>query len=495
MPGADKNIRHVIIGTAGHIDHGKTALVKALTGIDADSLKEEKKRGITIELGFVFMDTPIPDRQIVFIDVPGHEKLIKTMVAGASNIDATLLVIAADEGISLQTREHFDILRILDIPRGLVVLTKADLVEDNRLAELQEEIGRFTTGSFLEDAPVLAASALTGEGIEDLRTALLSIAREGRPRRDNGIFRMPVDRIFTIQGFGTVIAGTVLSGTVQPGDEIVIFPDELPAKIRGVQVHHEKKPESHLGKRTALNLTGVKKEQLKRGQTAAAPSSLIPTQRLDARMSLLPSVEPLKNRTRLRLHSGTSEIICRIHLLSGSILAPGAKAVVQFILEAPTAALPGDRFVVRTFSPLMTIGGGRILDAAPAEHKRRDTALIKQLSRLGDDPEAFVEYLLMESGFHPLNETELQKRTGLSTTELHTALTNLQTDSRILFFGTGSDRLILHGEIGDGLKKDIETAVAGFLSDNAGSLTMPYGRLRALFVRKTHPSVFSALLQ
>ncbi|MBU4329680.1 MAG: selenocysteine-specific translation elongation factor [Acidobacteria bacterium] len=495
MPGAEKDIRHVIIGTAGHIDHGKTALVKALTGIDADSLKEEKKRGITIELGFVFMDTPLPDRQVVFIDVPGHEKLIKTMVAGASNIDAVLLVIAADEGISLQTREHFDILRILDISGGLIVLTKADLVDDDRLTELREEVGRFTEGSFLEDAPVLAASALTGKGIEDLRTALLAIARQGRIRRDSGIFRMPVDRVFTMQGFGTVIAGTVLSGTVQPGDEIMIFPDELPAKIRGVQVHHEKKPESHLGKRTALNLTGVKKEQIKRGQTAAAPGSLIPTLRLDARLALLPSAPPLKNRTRLRLHTGTSEIICRIHLLAGVSLEPGGQAVVQFILEAPTAALPEDRFVVRTFSPLMTIGGGRILDAALAAHKRRDAVLIDRLNRLGDEPVSFVEYLILESGSQPLDETELQKRTGLSANELHTFLANLRGEGRIRSFGTGSDSLFLHGECGDDLKKDIEETVTGFLRENTGTLTMTYNRLRALFVRKTHPSIFSALLQ
>ena len=297
-------IEHVIVGTAGHIDHGKTLLVKALTGIDADTLAEEKRRGITIELGFIFMEAPGYDKQIVFIDVPGHEKLIKTMVAGASNIDAALLVIAADEGISLQTREHFDILNLLGIEKGIVTLTKADLINEERILELKGQVKDFLRDSFLGDAPVIPVSSVKGTGVDDLRLALLELGKTVERRHDSGIFRMPIDRVFTMRGFGTVIAGTILSGEVKEGDRIEIMPDELTAKVRGVQVHHQKVGRSILGRRTALNLQDVKKEKLRRGQCAGKPGSLTPTYRLDGKLFLLKNYgKQLKNRVRVRLMS------------------------------------------------------------------------------------------------------------------------------------------------------------------------------------------------
>jgi len=280
---------HVIFGTAGHIDHGKTALVKALTGRDADTLEEEKRRGITIELGFIFMDTPLSDKQIVFIDVPGHEKLVKTMVAGASNIDAAVLVIAADEGINVQTREHFDILKLLDIQKGIIVLTKSDLVDEPHIQALKTDVKNHAQGTFLEDAPIIPVSSISGSGIDNLKASLFQIAENATPRIDRGMFRMPIDRVFTMRGFGTVTAGTVLSGTVKEGDKVEIYPEGLVSRVRGVQVHHSKTNQSHIGKRTAINLPDIEKEKLRRGQTAAAPGSLFPTNRLDGKLHLLKS--------------------------------------------------------------------------------------------------------------------------------------------------------------------------------------------------------------
>ena len=256
---------HLIVGTAGHIDHGKSALVRALTGTDPDTLPEEKARGMTIELGFVFLDDPGYPKQIVFIDVPGHERFVKTMAAGASHVDAAVLVIAADEGLAVQTREHFDILTLLGIEHGLVALTKCDLVDEARLAELTASVRAFVRGSFLADAPILPVSALTGAGLPELRAALQSIGRLVRPRSDSGVFRMPIDRVFTMHGFGTVVAGTVLSGAVRAGDRVEIFPEGLKSRVRGVQVHGSKADASGVGRRTALNLQDLAKEDLRRG--------------------------------------------------------------------------------------------------------------------------------------------------------------------------------------------------------------------------------------
>ena len=402
---------HVIFGTAGHIDHGKTALVKALTGIDADTLSEEKRRGITIELGFVFMETPIADKQIVFIDVPGHEKLVKTMVAGASHIDAALLVIAADEGINVQTREHFEILQLLGIPKGLIALTKSDLVDEGRLKELEASVSHFLSGTFLEGAPLIPVSAISGEGIESLRSALLDIAQEVQARTDSGPFRMPVDRVFTMKGFGTVIAGTVLSGEVKEGDRVTIYPEGLVSRVRSVQVHHSKTDRSRIGKRTALNLPEIAKDKLYRGQTAAASDSLTPTNRLDGKLQLLKSYgKDLKNRERLRLHIGTAEIIGRLVIINRERLSPGETAFAQFVLESPTVALPQDRFVVRTFSPLVTIGGGIILDAQPQKHKRFSPETVQEMVLLDGSFEDAVEQAFMKSLFTPLN-TWAKKKT------------------------------------------------------------------------------------
>ncbi len=344
------------------MDHGKTALVKALTGVDADTLAEEKRRGITIELGFVFMDVPPGTPQVVFIDVPGHEKLVRTMVAGASSLQGAMLVIAADEGVQPQTQEHADILRLLGVTQGVVALTKCDLVDAARLAQVTAEVHRFVARTSLATAPIVPVSAVSGDGVEDLRRALCELAATLPPRSGSGAFRMPVDRVFTLHGFGTVIAGTVLAGVVRPGDRVTVYPDQLEGRVRTVQVHGQTVGASGVGQRTALNIPDIPKESLRRGQCAAAPGSLTPTTRLDVRLLLLPGHLPeLKHRDRLRVHVGTEEVIASVVLLDRDRLSGGDEAPAQLLLESPTVAVNGDRFVVRTLSPVMTVGGGVIL--------------------------------------------------------------------------------------------------------------------------------------
>ncbi len=486
---------HVIVGTAGHIDHGKTLLVKALTGIDADTLSEEKRRGITIELGFVFMDTPGYDKQIVFIDVPGHERLIKTMVAGASNIDAALFVIAADEGISLQTREHFDILRLLGIERGVTALTKIDLVSPERIQELTNQAETFLKGSFLEGASIIPVSAVDGRGVDDLKKALMELGQTVGKRRDSGIFRMPIDRVFSMRGFGTVIAGTILSGEIKEGDKIEIYPDGIKTKIRGIQVHHRKVKESVLGRRTALNLRDVKKELLRRGQCAGEPVSLIPTYRLDARLRLLENYGgQFKNRTRVRLHVGAAEIISRVILLEKDVLSSGQESLVQFVLEAPTVALPGDRFVIRTFSPLTTIGGGTLLDAAPSKHKRLDSQVIRGLQRLGGDVHERIEQVVLDSGSRPMNASGIRLRVGESEDLVEQAMEKLEKKEKIVRIEEHREVKYIHRNFFADLEQRLVSQVQAYLDTYPHRASMPYEELRSKFLRLTDSQTFKTVV-
>jgi len=483
---------HVIIGTAGHIDHGKTALVKALTGIDADTLAEEKRRGITIELGFVFMKTPGYEKQIVFIDVPGHEKLVKTMVAGASNIDASLLVIAADEGINMQTIEHFDILQLLGIKSGIIALTKSDLVDEKRIEELKTEVSEFVKGTFLAEAPIIPVSSVTGQGVDEIKSALMMVGQKVESRRDNGIFRMPIDRVFTMPGFGTVIAGTILSGEVSVGHKIEIYPDGITAKVRGIQVHSMSKEKSSIGKRTALNLQDIKKELLRRGQCASLAGSLTPSYRLDTRLKLLQSYgKELKQRSRVRLHVGTDEVICRLVLLDKQVILPGETGFVQFVLEKPTVALPKDHFVIRTFSPLMTIGGGTILDAAPAKHKRFDDQVIQSLKRFEGSLADSVEQSFINSNFIPQSPKEVSLKIGERENEVRKVIENLfekgtlaKIDAEKYLYSTSYKNLV---EI-------LLTMVKSYLSTDSFRLYMPFSDLRSQAMRLTDEQTFKAVI-
>ena len=361
-------MRSIIVGTAGHIDHGKTALVKALTGIDADRLQEEKRRGITIDLGFAHMELAVPGGETLrfgFVDVPGHERFVRNMLAGVGGIDLVLLVIAADEGIKPQTREHFDICRLLSIQHGITVLTKSDLVDAETLEVLRLELGEFLRGSFLEHAPIIPVSSLKKTGLDELQRSLIEFAAKTTVRDSSAITRLPIDRVFTMKGFGTVVTGTLIAGSIGREDELELFPAKRKVRVRGVQVHGRTADRAAAGERTALNLAGIEKVQIERGMTLAAPGLLESSSRIDVKLALLPSAKPLKTGARVHVHAFTAETIATVRLYQDKPLQPRAESFAQLRLSDPFLLLPGDRFIIRQFSPVITIGGGAVLDAFP----------------------------------------------------------------------------------------------------------------------------------
>jgi selenocysteine-specific elongation factor len=364
-------MKSIIVGTAGHIDHGKTALVKALTGIDADRLEEEKRRGITIDLGFAHMDLPAPNGETLrlgFVDVPGHERFVRNMLAGVGGIDLVLLVIAADEAIKPQTREHFDILQLLGLRRGITVLTKSDAVDAETLDVVRLEVEEFLRGTFLETSrsPIIAVSSLTGAGLEELKREMVAAVAEAEPRDSHAIARLPIDRVFTMKGFGTVVTGTLVAGTIRREDEMEVFPTGRRVRVRGVQVHGHMPEAAVAGQRTALNLSGASTEDLSRGMTLVPPATFEATRRVDVKLSLLPSVRrALKDRARVHFHGYTMETVAEVVLYETQQIAPGEEAFARLKLPGTALLLPGDRFIIRQFSPVVTIGGGVVLDAVP----------------------------------------------------------------------------------------------------------------------------------
>ncbi|MEX2264287.1 MAG: selenocysteine-specific translation elongation factor [Bryobacteraceae bacterium] len=406
-------MKNIIVGTAGHIDHGKTALVKALTGIDADRLEEEKRRGITIDLGFAHLELT-PELRLGFVDVPGHERFVKNMLAGAGGIDLVLFAIAADESIKPQTREHFDICRLLGIPRGIVALTKADLVDRDILDLVRLETEEFVTGSFLEGAAVVAVSARTGEGLDTLRKELERAAAEVSGKSVARHFRLPVDRAFSMKGFGTVVTGTLLSGSVGREREVEAHPGGRRYRVRGVQVHGEAAERAVAGQRTALNLPDADPSELFRGMVLSEPGILRALDRIDVKLDLLPSAKPLKHRAPVHFHSGSAEIEAEVRLPRGmSALKPGDSTFARIVLREPTLILPGDRFIVRMFSPVVTIGGGAMVDAAVGRSPEPDR--LKLLHQTA--PDERVAILVRESG-HGMGFGDLIARTGLLEEEL-----------------------------------------------------------------------------
>ena len=355
-------MRNIVVGTAGHIDHGKSALVEALTGTHPDRLEEEKRRGITLDIGFAFLQ--IQDLSIGFVDVPGHERFVRNMLAGACGFDLVLLVIAADESIKPQTREHFEICKLLGIPRGIVALTKCDLVDPEVLELVRLEAEEFVRGSFLDgpgDPCIVPVSAKTGAGLDELRRQLYRVASETPAKSSSRYFRLPIDRAFAMKGFGTVVTGTVLGGQVKPEDEVDLFPSARRLRVRAVQSGGKAVTSASAGQRTALNLAGIDHQEVSRGMVAAAPGRFEATSRLSARIVLLGSARKLKNRARVHFHHGSSETIAEVQLLSAPEMAPGSSALANLRLASATLALPGDRFILRQFSPVVTIGGGTVL--------------------------------------------------------------------------------------------------------------------------------------
>ena len=391
--------RHVVVGTAGHIDHGKTSLVKALTGTDTDRLPEEKARGITIDLGFAFLEEP-DGLTIEIVDVPGHERFVKNMLAGVGGIDLAMLVIAADEGVMPQTREHLAICSLLHIRTGLVVLTKTDLVESDWIDLVRDDVAGLVRGTFLDGAPVVAVSAKTGAGVEDLKKALRTLAAAVPSRGTDQLARLPIDRVFTIKGFGTVVTGTLTAGALGIDDRVEVFPRGLVAKVRGLQTHGRPVERALAGQRTAVNLQGLERAAVERGDVIGHAGTLVTTTLVDGTLELLKDAPRLlKTRDRVRFHAGTSEIMARVLLFDATELAPGGRAFARFRLEAPLVALPGDRFVVRSYSPILTIGGGALLDVDPGSTRIKAPARIAHLRTLETGtPEQVVDEHVRHAG-------------------------------------------------------------------------------------------------
>jgi selenocysteine-specific elongation factor len=436
-------MKSIIVGTAGHIDHGKTALVKALTGIDADRLEEEKRRGITIDIGFAHTDLSTPDGETLrlgFVDVPGHERFVRNMLAGVGGIDLVLLVIAADEAIKPQTREHFDILQLLGVRRGITVLTKSDAVDEETLDVVRLEVEEFLRGTFLDkpnldkpnldkpnlDKPhaIIAVSSLTGAGLGELKRAIAVAAAEVRPRDSLALARLPIDRVFTMKGFGTVVTGTLMAGSIRRDDELEVFPTGQRVRVRGVQVYGQTAEAAIAGQRTALNLAGASTEDLSRGMTLAPPGTFEATRRADVRLRLLPSApRPLKNRARVHFHSHTLEMVVDVTLLGTKEIAPGEDGFARLKLPDSVLLLPGDRFIIRQFSPVVTIGGGVVLDAAPIPHLPRPLDFLKALAE--SDAQAILKARIARRHHEGIAMSRLISETGWTKTAIETQLASV----------------------------------------------------------------------
>jgi selenocysteine-specific elongation factor len=426
-------IKHVIVGTAGHIDHGKSALVEALTGTNPDRLEEEKRRGITIDLGFAFLD--LDNARLGFVDVPGHERFVKNMLAGVGGTDLLLLVIAANESIKPQTREHFDICRLLGIPRGIIAITKSDLVDADMLGLVRLEIEEFVRASFLEGAPIVPVSAKTGDGLDALKRELLHAAQAVAARDATRHLRLPIDRAFAMKGFGTVVTGTLVAGTLKPEDEVELYPTRKRVRVRGLHSGGKAVERAVAGQRTAVNLAALGREEIQRGMVLAPPGVFQPSVRLDARVTLLASARPLKNRAKVHFHQGTAERIAEVVLLLRDELPPGESALAQLRLSEPALLLPGDRFILRQFSPVVTIGGGTVLDARARRHRRNDPAVaaFPETLERGNHEETLAA--LAASSQRGMTLAEIISRTGWTEAEVRRAVKNLSAAKQLRVVG------------------------------------------------------------
>ncbi|MCY4382601.1 MAG: selenocysteine-specific translation elongation factor [Nitrospinae bacterium] len=424
-------MKHVVIGTAGHIDHGKTSLVKALTGTDTDRLKEEKERGITIELGFA--ELILDNVYAGIVDVPGHERFVKNMLAGVGGIDLVMLIVAADEGVMPQTREHLSICRLLGVKTGLIVLTKTDLVDPEWVELVTDDIQDFVKDTFLEEKPIVPVSAHTGDGLENLKKILNEIADQTPTKSETGIFRIPIDRVFTMRGFGVVITGTLFSGSVAVGEQVEVYPKALQARVRGLQVHGESVGKSTAGLRTAVNLQGLERAEVFRGDIIGHRGELKTTYMLDVHLEhLADAPRPLKTRNRIRFHAGTAEIMGRISLIGRDALEPGDSSFAQIRLEEPIVVLPRDRFVIRSYSPIITIGGGEILDIMPRKHRRLRSSSLEHLKSLhqGDETERLL-ILLRDSRLNGVELADLTGRLTLKPSDIQKTIQELSSQREV----------------------------------------------------------------
>jgi len=481
-------MRHIIVGTAGHIDHGKSALVKALTGTDPDRLKEEKLRGITIDLGFAHLD--LGDLQVGFVDVPGHERFVKNMLAGVGGIDFVLLVVAADESIMPQTREHFDICRLLGVKTGIVAITKIDLTEPDMIDLVSDEISEMTQGSFLEDASIIPVSSKTGEGIVELKDKIREMAFSMPQRPVDRILRLPIDRAFSIRGFGTVLTGTLTSGSLRKEEEVELIPAGITARVRGIQVHGKIGNMAVAGQRTAVNLQGVDLSHVKRGMVLTVPRRFRATRMLDAHIRLLPSAKPLKNLVKIRFHQGTSEVLARVAFLGQSSLAPGESAYAQLRLDSPVFCLYSDAFIIRQFSPAITIGGGKVLHPSPEKHKGTDKNAVNDLAELARSTATdAIPVFIRSRARRAIDLAELAAISGFPDETLKEACEELSASGQIVLIQAPSP-ILMNPAILKRLEADTTTMVREFHQQNPLQNGISREELRKKLFDDLSPEVF-----
>ncbi|MBU5440002.1 selenocysteine-specific translation elongation factor [Tissierella sp. MSJ-40] len=488
-------MKHVIIGTAGHIDHGKTTLIRALTGRNTDRLKEEQERGISIELGFTYFDLPSGKRAGI-IDVPGHEKFIKNMLAGVIGIDIVLLVIAADEGIMPQTLEHLAILDLLGIKKGFIVLTKSDLVDEEWIELVEEDIKDEVKGTFLENSPIIKVSSTRGTGIDEAISLIDSLTEQIEDRDINDMPRLPVDRVFSISGFGTVVTGTLLSGFFKVGDEVQIFPGNKKGRIRSLQVHDNDADIAYGGQRVAINIAGIKKEDAQRGSVLAPISSMKDTMMLDVKVKLLKSINrSIENRTRLRLYIGTKEVLCRIVLLDREELNPGEEAYAQLRLEEEIVVKRRDKFIIRFYSPMFTIGGGEILEPNPTKKKRFDKDTLKELEikELGNSIDIIEKIIEDKSKEFPTIK-DIAVFTAMLEEKVKEEVEHLVKDDRLVIFPLTKDLYTIHkkyfNEVKDKIIKELELYHNKYPLRNG----MRKEEIRSKFLKNAKPKVAEAFI-
>lgn len=491
---AKTNPKHIVVGTAGHVDHGKTSLVRAMTGVYTDRLKEERERGMSIEVGFA--PYRLPSGQVIsFIDVPGHERFVRNMLRGVSGVDVALLVVAADDGPMPQTREHLDILGLLNIKEGLVVITKVDLVDAELLELATEEVMALLKGTFLENTVPIYFSSETGQGLSEIKKALEEACNRVKEKYRAEGFRLPIDRVFTMAGHGTVVTGTIASGKIREGDEVQIYPSDTTIKVRSVQVHNQQVRRAEAGQRVGINLSRVRQDALERGMVLGEPGSLIPTHLITARFQYLNSNKriPLKNKVRVRVYSGTSEVVGRMVFMDREELLPGDNCLVQFRLEERLAPVPFDKYIVRSLSPVSTIGGGTILEVNSSKYRRSDSNLIHYLGLLErkNNLEAF-EWLVKKDGYQGAVLSKVRQKMGLKKIEVDTIASSLAEKKRLILIDEES---VIHTERYETLKKELIEELRLFHRDNPLQIATSKGALRAKISPNLDIEVFEYALQ
>lgn len=488
-------MKNIIIGTSGHIDHGKTALIRALTGKETDRWEEEKRRGITIDLGFTYFDLPNGDRAGI-IDVPGHEKFVNNMLAGVIGMDIVMLVVAADEGMMPQTREHVDIMSQLGVDKSIVVLNKCDLVDDEWKELVKEEIKEELKGSIFEKSSMIEVSAITGEGIDNLIKEIVHMTEEKVTQKDiNTIPRLPIDRSFSLSGFGTIVTGTLISGTIKKDDELEIYPTGKKAKIRSIQVHGKDVKECFAGQRTAINISNLKKDEIKRGFVLAPPSSLEDTMMLDVKLNVLNSSNRiLGNRCRLHLFTGTSEVLCRAVLLDVEEAAPGDCCYAQLRLEEKIAVKRGDKFIVRFYSPLETVGGGVILDANPSKKTPFNEAQLEEVKRKEEGSHSDIVELLVKKHPEMITIKEIGKLTGLSLEEVNECINELKEESLVLTYEMKKDIYVYHSSEEMSLKRETIEFIKNFHVENPYKFGVAKSLLKTKLYSKIKQNVFDQII-